>query len=612
MSAPITMGHYKYRPLETATCIRWIHLEPAANYHDELRCSLIYSDIDSCPDYAAISYVWGDPENVDVILCDGLTLGISRNLLSALRGLRDKETALSLWADAICINQNDISERGNQVLIMDKIYSHATKVLAWFGEPTFEYLDLFRRLEELDARLIQSGLDWFPGELKSLAKAVKISHEIAIGRNSDFDLHDLKCEQKALECLINVDWFSRTWTFQEALLAKKIQLYFGDQSMDFWTLISLFKRLHIGLTRGFSLPNLDKLAGIASLNQARDISTRDFSILLIVTRHRNCTDPRDKIYALLGLLNDDERSVVLPDYSADVDDLYTKVARHILKKSQSYSLFSCLESADLKSKSLPSWVPDWRVAMPFNPLLTGFYSADNSRKFAVKFSDNTAIFTGKLLDTIVEICRVKKIDPSCWAREGWENHKLRYQRYLDYLTACENLGSKARDPYSGEMSPHEWLPQILIGQYDMIQQTKASIETARSYFEAAVQLKSEWNSRLQSNTLTSEFLSLTLGKQDGRARIFDMTFNACLGLYWSTGTSLRSFALTSAGLLGWVPSNSEPGDMVAVFGGAEFPQALRPTRSGHYQILGRCFVPGLMEGQASEMTQIPWETITLI
>jgi hypothetical protein len=53
---------------------------------------------------------------------------------AALRRLRPKDVGRILWIDTICIFQDDISERGDQVELMAKIYSHASGVFVWLGE----------------------------------------------------------------------------------------------------------------------------------------------------------------------------------------------------------------------------------------------------------------------------------------------------------------------------------------------------------------------------------------------------------------------------------------------------------------------------------------------
>ncbi|KAK7415746.1 hypothetical protein QQX98_005659 [Neonectria punicea] len=96
------------------------------------------------PRYEALSYVWGDAgvsEYAQVEAEDSqaagqplATLGIRPNLASALRHLRSTDATRVLWIDAICINQDDIPERNEQVKRMTNIYSLAHQVVAWLGE----------------------------------------------------------------------------------------------------------------------------------------------------------------------------------------------------------------------------------------------------------------------------------------------------------------------------------------------------------------------------------------------------------------------------------------------------------------------------------------------
>jgi hypothetical protein len=66
----------------------------------------------------------------------------SINLASALQYIRDKEEEVVLWADAICINQEDLDERSKQVqFVMDEVYKDAEEVLVWLGEES-EDIDL--------------------------------------------------------------------------------------------------------------------------------------------------------------------------------------------------------------------------------------------------------------------------------------------------------------------------------------------------------------------------------------------------------------------------------------------------------------------------------------
>ena len=68
------------------------------------------------------------------MICDGAELRIHRNLRDALLRLRDICNLVPIWADAICINQNDDSEKFFQIRQMPEIYTAAVKLFAWVGE----------------------------------------------------------------------------------------------------------------------------------------------------------------------------------------------------------------------------------------------------------------------------------------------------------------------------------------------------------------------------------------------------------------------------------------------------------------------------------------------
>ncbi|KAF2770479.1 HET-domain-containing protein, partial [Teratosphaeria nubilosa] len=85
--------------------------------------------------YACLSYCWGETMVRDVaILCDGYRLNITRNLEVALKSLRDPRNERRIWIDQICINQEDIYERGHQVWIMKYIFRRAKEVVVFLGE----------------------------------------------------------------------------------------------------------------------------------------------------------------------------------------------------------------------------------------------------------------------------------------------------------------------------------------------------------------------------------------------------------------------------------------------------------------------------------------------
>ncbi|KAK0708717.1 heterokaryon incompatibility, partial [Lasiosphaeris hirsuta] len=87
-----------------------------------------------CPSYEAISYAWGNVKSEEKIICNGRLLRITSSLAAALRRTRLRDRPRVLWADGICINQKDDSDKEQQVPLMAAIYSQAKQVLCWLGE----------------------------------------------------------------------------------------------------------------------------------------------------------------------------------------------------------------------------------------------------------------------------------------------------------------------------------------------------------------------------------------------------------------------------------------------------------------------------------------------
>ena len=89
------------------------------------------------PEYDALFYAWGNPRPTHIATVNGLlNLPIAQNLYTAVCALgKPGVLPRPLWIDAFCINQQDLTERSEQVAIMGKIYRGATNVRVWLGSP---------------------------------------------------------------------------------------------------------------------------------------------------------------------------------------------------------------------------------------------------------------------------------------------------------------------------------------------------------------------------------------------------------------------------------------------------------------------------------------------
>jgi hypothetical protein len=114
--------------------LRILELQPGTR-QDDIICTLREYPLFNVPPYEALSYCWGDPNDVTPIDIDGFNLNITRSLRSALFHLRRPGEPRLIWADAVCINQQDLVERAQQVSIMGDIYRSAVRTVIWLGPP---------------------------------------------------------------------------------------------------------------------------------------------------------------------------------------------------------------------------------------------------------------------------------------------------------------------------------------------------------------------------------------------------------------------------------------------------------------------------------------------
>ena len=194
-----------------------------------------------------------------------------------------------LWADSISIDQNNKDEKGRQVSIMGKIFRKARQVHAWLGE-------------------VVDGTD----ALREAATSRRLSRDQIrqSPRNED--------NERAAEQVLRRTYWRRTWIVQELVLARRILVHYGDCQAD-WTALVLFIRAICG--SGNIVFELDELRYNWDTIVTPEACFR-LGPNIVSFQHTQCSDPRDKVYALLSLsqLPVNRRRLVV-DYFDDVDVL---------------------------------------------------------------------------------------------------------------------------------------------------------------------------------------------------------------------------------------------------------------------------------------------------
>jgi hypothetical protein len=139
---PETTSGSPYNKLPTTHSFRLLQIICVHRY---IKCTMSTVSLQQHPPYRALSYCWGSSEQSVTLCCNGTRLKISPNLAEGLKGLhlharasRKEETQL-YWIDQVCINQEDLVERAQQVRMMRAIYQHSVNTIIWLPLKDGEY-----------------------------------------------------------------------------------------------------------------------------------------------------------------------------------------------------------------------------------------------------------------------------------------------------------------------------------------------------------------------------------------------------------------------------------------------------------------------------------------
>ncbi|KAF6839148.1 ankyrin and het domain-containing protein [Colletotrichum musicola] len=437
---------YDYEPLEPEhRQFRLLRLGPTNEDGVVRRLHLETFSLEDAPPYFCLSYVWGDPNRFLDISCDGKTILCTQNLYHALQPCFHRHPDCWLWADGICINQDDVAERSSQVLLMGSIYERARMVLAHPGhyryarrepepEPEAQKTALEERMGGLGMQDMMSfGVEDVVEEDDTASRGEKSqpaavsnaysSHNAQtavsimtfltrswwgqsrdrIRSDRDWDRAGLPdpATEEGREIWGNLvgfwmqDWFFRTWVLQEVVLPAKVVILYEETAIslgavtDFWHEArrnGLPRVLRIGPYADIfnQVMHLSPCSSFKVLRDRRhksgesnkgddhdggddgpeivDSSMPSLFELLCLSRNNLATDPRDKVYGLLGLTDDAVSKAIIPDYSPEnsVADVFTEVAAAIVEDGGAADLLHHA-GVDQQIPGMPSWVPDWTI-----------------------------------------------------------------------------------------------------------------------------------------------------------------------------------------------------------------------------------------------------------
>ena len=467
--------------------------------------------------YDALSYAWGDPEQVEEILVDGKKLGTARNLHTGLLRLRHPKERRRFWIDAICINQSDNHERNHQVSMMQKIYSAAASVVIWLGDPT---TDVGLTLDMI--------LDY--NNPKKNENIFSYKHDAFRG----------------LRKLFQETWWRRIWIVQEVVAARALVIVLGHTTFPWFYLRRVCSKIIQLEFTNHALASLLRSCGFQKfrdLDSFRAAGAMPVMRLLRSTHDYHATDPRDKLYALLGMTSDISTQDLAPDYNRPVCKVFQDLVHFMAIRRGSLDLI-CLGQC-LGPDQFQSWLPSWQAEAGiklFGRKVRSYHAAGDTQA-VVDMSQfpRTLIAEGIIADTVAMLGGSVAMAHKCastiqrWRHLATQAKKCSYDDFLKLIGA-------------GVDSPG---------------------------FEAFLQHPRTAHPRV--------------------------TQKRCHAI---TRTTMgRCFFTTKDGRLGLCPAKVQKDDTIAVLKGCHAPVIIR-ARQDHWVIVGEAYVVGMMSGEVVSGSQI--------
>jgi hypothetical protein len=707
-------ANYAYEPLSSVSTLstRLVRLLPAEDLED-IQLVVECVELDNCVSYEALSYCWGDPLVKTTVRCNGESLLVTTNLKSALLYLRHKTEERLLWIDALCINQEDIQERSQQVSIMRDIYRNASRTIVWLGEEAqnsglgielceklYEFFrdegeDLQRPEMQFNFRTLWSPNHQDPfnpsyaqtheGDFKKRARrgstksnerdGNSVKKRDVLAANEDVkgtgkinetrkdeacvaedqtlqDTHDKSDESKkvedcneclplrmnppnvyellALRDLASRQWFRRIWITQELALASEVTMICGHRSIS-WD-IFIFGFAMTFIDGGSASGGWDEDQNfIGALVQIREWIHRPASVhyqhpvtlldLLHDCRIFEATDPRDKVYGLLGIAPPDSEAIsVEVDYCKSVEEVYEDLARVILSSSGNLDLLSVPQGNSQLGERLPSWAPDWsyksslRLDLVFptgqeelaSVPIREFAASRASTSISVFKCPHVLVISGYIVDSIAQLSEI--IQPPKFDKLQIQ---LLGQKLDDGEVVLEAEGLASTSAYFDVMMSIEDL--ALGGNENAIYPTGESrmrafwrtlcIDTTPNCLEPAELAFTSWRKAMNSPRVLKRYrVDRFPGLYNYLAvvgyGVMDVVHDGD-GLF---ATMMRPayytrFAITTKGYFALVPPATEIGDQVGLFKGGKVPLIIR-QKDDQWRLVGESYIHGIMQGEA--------------
>lgn len=620
---------------DASSQIRLLQIHPGTG-DSPIECSYSIASLDDADmKYETVSYVWRDVKSgvgkPTHILVDGSPVQLGGSAHRALCQLRKPDQDRTIWIDALCIEQSNNVEKTEQVKLMGRIYKSCTQcAIFWGGEDG---------VDRLGAKMAFEMISW-----------------MARDGPRPLWLHDEALRVKAaaaFKAAMVAPWWLRIWTVQEALLPPAATVYWCGFSLPFSSLHEASEVFFQddsddesseedssdeesddeaassegGASEGGSEGGLGEGGGSSDdsseyftvadqpLEFCYDGAFNDMTCrmrglafsrwedplsLLWRWRFRQSTDPRDKVYGLLGFRND----VTLPsanasDYTIDVCTLFASVTADLIRSEQNLRALVGWRGTPHNIAGLPSWAVDWTIREAGWDR-SRFYNHNDvwkSEPLAGASADRGVRNSTITLETIDEPVpgHPSMARPRALALSGI---------YVDRIAVVG-----PREPDHGLVDDDDEVDWIM-------SESPRWCNLVREFqTKHPGKLRLDWM-RALIGVVTGKAFPRLKNIEDGERDQYGVPplgQTLRMGAWHSDMLGSQSLFITEGGLFGLGPCNATPGREVWIVGGAALPLLLQRREAAgksevereslEYTFAGDAIVYGVMNGEAVKGTE---------
>ncbi|KAH7071941.1 hypothetical protein BKA63DRAFT_60601 [Paraphoma chrysanthemicola] len=399
----------------------------------------------------------------------------------------------------------------------------------------------------------------------------------------------MEVDFEALQCLFNLQWFKRLWVLQEVTLASLSTCHWGAFRFDL--LDTVRAACWLGHKSNFVSRGLKECAGRACASVMFDSLFRApvWANLMGTAQLFGKTEPRDSIYAILGLLDggdeldDTQRTTLLRvDYTRPLADVLQDATRYTLCQSGDLGALRYIHhrSDTLEDgQGFPTWAI--RANLQHEPediaLLPMFFHACSElgppRMLTEVISGaEVLVVEGFVADRVLEMNAT--YDDVRFENEG-------YNAWLLSAKRKAQLRPKVKMSEDAHVDYTAMALTLVAGNTFMRRARPEDVSVLATHLEnLVVQDDDSVPERIQSSgncntTKTRDIHAVSM-------------IDYCIE---------RRFFTTSTGRMGIGPRLMQSSDLVVILRGGTTPYILR-ERNGNYQLLGAAYVHGIMDGEA--------------